>query len=330
METKVVQYGVGEIGSEIIRLVLNREDYKLVGAVDKDPKTAGRKVGDLLNQGLDPDVKITDEFPKRAHGPRLIAFHSTGSELQEIFPQLQELIAAGANVVSTAEELAYPYLRHKELAEELDDLARKHSVTVFGTGINPGFIMDLFPLTFTGISRKLEKVEITRIQDASVRREPLQRKIGVGLSQDQFEKEIRKNGGHVGLGESLVLVTSGLGWKIDDLKESVEPRIAERAMETEYFSVEEGEVIGINQLARGFVGKEEKIELKLNMYLNPDEPKDTIRLIGTPDIELEIPGGVHGDIATPAVVVNSARRVLESEPGLITSLDFLPYLGNFG
>ncbi len=329
MDVPVIQYGFGEIGREIARLVSRRPGYELVEVVDVDKSMVGMRVQDLLDGIKNPDLNVKKKLSTAGAGGATLGFQSTGSRLEGVFSQLQELIEAGVNVVSTSEELAYPYLKHRELADEIDDLAVENGVTVLGTGINPGFSMDLLPLIATGVSRKLDSVEVLRVQDAATRREPLQRKIGTGLSEESFDEKVRRGGGHVGLGESLALLGSGLGWRIEEVEESIDPVIATERLTTEYFDVDPGEVAGIDQVVRGFVGGEERVKLTLQMYLGAEAPIDLISVIGVPNLRVEVPGGIHGDVATPAVVVNSARTVLESDPGLITPVDLTPFIGNF-
>lgn len=326
MQVDVVQYGVGEIGKEIARLVIDRKGYNLVEAVDLDEEKIGKDLGYLFEREVDTGVVVSGGLASSKSDNCQLAFHSTNSRLDEVYPQIEELVNAGLNVISTAEELAYPYMKDEDLANGIDNLAEERGVTVLGIGVNPGFAMDLFPLTFTGVSRALDKISVTRVQDASVRREPLQRKVGVGLTEEEFNSRVKTAGGHVGLKESAVLIGTGLGWELTEVTETIDPVFAEGSMSTDYFQVSSGEVIGINQVARGMIDKEEKIVLTLKMYLNPGEPIDRIVLSGEPDLDLEVKGGIHGDIATPAVAVNSARKVLEADPGLITVLDLYPFL----
>ncbi|MBS3739900.1 dihydrodipicolinate reductase [Candidatus Bipolaricaulota bacterium] len=329
MGIKVVQYGLGKIGKEISKLVIGRSDFDLVGAIDIDAEMVGREIADVLELDHKLGIQVTDSPEKVLSDNPDIVFHSTASGVTEVAPQLREILNAGANIISTSEELAYPYLRHKELSEELHNLAAENEVTLLGTGVNPGFAMDLLPLTFSGVSRELKKVSVTRIQNASIRRKSLQEKIGVGLSEGEFDEKVREKGGHRGLLESVSLLATGLGWKLDEVKDKTSPVITNKPLETEFFKVSSGEISGIKQTARGLINGEEKITLNLQMYLEAADPVDEINLEGVPEISLKIPGGIHGDIATPAIAVNSSQKVLHEDPGLLTSLDLYPYLHNF-
>ncbi|MFB6290737.1 MAG: dihydrodipicolinate reductase [Candidatus Bipolaricaulia bacterium] len=329
MKFKVAQFGLGKIGREITRLVLDRQRFELVGAIDKDENKVGSDLADLLGLSNPTGIKVTNDINEVLSKRPDLTFHSTVSEVSKAHSQLKKIINAGANIISTSEELAYPYLQAPDLAEELDEKAKESGVTLFGTGINPGFAMDLLPLTFSGIARKLDRITVKRVQNASVRRRALQAKIGVGLSEEEFDEKVRQQGGHVGLIESVSLVATGLGWQLDEIEDWTEPVIDESKIETDYFVARPGETRGIDQTAVGRVNGKEKVRLHLQMYVGAENPVDEIHLEGIPEAKLRIPGGIHGDVATPAIAVNSTQKVLQESPGLLTLLDIYPYLYNF-
>lgn len=329
MKTKVVQFGLGEIGKEVSKLLLNRDRFELVGAVEKDGEKVGRDLAELLDLNNPSGITVTDS-PREALAEKPdLAFHSTASGVSEVHEQLKHILESCTNVISTSEELAYPYLQAQERADELDGIAKENGVTLFGTGVNPGFVMDILPLTFSGVARTLEKITVKRVQNASVRRKALQSKIGVGLSEEEFDEKVRQKGGHVGLIESLSLVSTGLGWQLDEIEERTDPVIGDEIFETEYFEVQPGESLGIDQTAIGTMGGEEKVRLNLQIFAGAPNPVDEVSLRGVPDVRIKVPGGIHGDIATPAIAVNSSQKVLQESPGLLTLLDIYPYLYNF-
>ena len=329
MKTKVVQFGLGKIGQEIVRLILERERFELIGAVDKDEDKIGRDVSELLNLETRTGVLVTDNQRNVLGEMPDLAFHSTASGISRVQSQLESIMKAGTNVISTSEELSYPYLQARERAEKLDDTAKENGVTLFGTGVNPGFVMDLLPLTLSGIARKLDSINVKRVQNASVRRRALQAKVGVGLTEAEFDENVRQKGGHVGLIESLSLVATGLGWQLDEVEDWTEPVINEEQVETDYFLAGPGEVKGIDQTAVGRQDGKEKIRHNLQIYAGAPDPIDEITLKGVPDLTLKVEGGIHGDIATPAIAVNSSQKVLQESPGLLTVLEIYPYLYNF-
>jgi len=324
MSVSVIQYGLGDIGQEIVKLLLSKKGFRLLGAIDVDPGKVGRELGQLLKSEEKIGFQVTDdqELPLSLN-PDLV-LHSTGSHLEDIYPQLESCLRAGADVISTAEELSYPFLRGPEKARSLDELAKANDASILGTGINPGFIMDYLPLSLSGPTQKINSIFVRRIQDASLRRRPLQRKIGVGLDKEDFQKEVAEQGGHVGLAESAALIGSGLGLEFSEISEEIEPVVAEKGRVTDFFQVEPGQVSGIKQKAIARLDGEEFLTLDLRMYLDPPRQQDYVKIRGVPEMEVEISGGTHGDLATPAVVVNSIPQILKAAPGLQTVLSLPP------
>jgi 4-hydroxy-tetrahydrodipicolinate reductase len=319
---KIVQYGVGPIGAELAKYSLKKTGLSFVGAIDIDPKKIGMDLGEAVG-GERIGVSITNESKKllAKTKPNLI-LHSTGSYLKDVKPQLLEIMKSGADIISTCEELSYPYLKNPKIAKELDTAARKHNVTLLGTGINPGFLMDTLVLTATGVCQDVKKIKCSRIQDASYRRLPFQKKIGASLTVEEFRSKVADGTiKHVGFQESIAMIASTLGWKLDRIDETIEPKLAEKTVSSEFLTVEAGQVAGVDQTATGIVGGESLIVLNLQAYLGCPDPKEWTVIDGVPRIDLTIKNGVHGDLATAAVVVNCIPRVLNAKPGLMTMKD---------
>lgn len=319
-----IQYGLGPVGSQIARLGLKR-GLRYVGAVDKDPAKVGQDMGTVI--GLEEKLGVTvtsDPGALLAKTGKVVVIHTTGSSLKAVLPQLTELLKAGCTVVSTCEELSYPFLDHPEEAAVLDETARKHGGRLLGTGVNPGFVMDILPLCLTTAAQDVTSVRVERVVDAARRRHPLQKKVGVGLSPEGFNAGVREGWiKHVGLPESIGMIASGLGWPLDRIEESIDPIISPVRLESGYIPVEPGMVAGIHQVARGFVkGSGEKITLDLSMVVD-GESVDRVITGGQPPLTVEIKGGLHGDLVTASVVVNSINGLASLDPGLHTMLDLV-------
>jgi 2,4-diaminopentanoate dehydrogenase len=322
---RAVQYGIGPIGAAIARLAHDR-GIQIVGAIDVDPAKVGKDAGEIMGLGKPLGVRVSSN-PEAVLGGTSpdIVFHSTASSLQKVAGQLTDILQAGRNVVSTCEELAYPRVHNPELGAELHQVARASGVTILGTGINPGFLMDTLPIVLSGVCQTVSRVEVHRVVDASLRRLPLQKKVGAGLSVEEFAKLVAAGTvRHVGLKESIYLIADALGWELDRTTESTEPFVAEEDVCSQYFAVKKGMVAGVKQHGAGFVGGEERICLRLAMALGAPDPRDEVHIVGVPEIRSVVQGGVHGDLATAAIVVNSARRVIDAAPGLITMKDLPP------
>ncbi len=320
---RAVQYGVGPIGAAILRLMREKQAIKIVGAIDTDPAKAGRDLGELVGAADAPwGVVVSAEAGKVLAESADVVIHSTSSLLPEVADQLLECLAAESCVISTCEELAYPYRKYPELAAKLDAEAKSWGVALVGTGVNPGFVMDKLVITLAAVAQRVEAAKAIRIVDASKRRLPLQKKIGAGMSLEEF-KEKAATGAikHHGLPESVAMVSDALGFGVEEITETIEPVVARERVETEFLAVELGQAAGVHQIARGLAGGQEKVYLELQMYVGAKESSDTVELTGEPNLRMTIPGGTHGDIATAAVVVNSIPPILDAPAGLRTSRD---------
>lgn len=321
MPLRVVQFGLGPIGQASARLVLNRPGLHLVGALDLDPDRLGRDVGEVLGTAAagapirdDAEAALADWRPD-------VVLHTTTSFLGQIEGQLLTCIRAGAHVVSSSEELFWPFHRDPGFCERVDAAAREAGVSVVGTGVNPGFVMDLFPVVLSGVCARVDRVDVSRSVDAGRRRGPLQKKVGAGLSEGQFrEREAAGGFGHIGMVESAYALAAGLGWDGAEVDETFGPHLADAAHQTPFASVAAGDVAGIHQTATVRVAGEERATLTLTMAVGaPDE--DRVRIEGDPPLDVVVQGGTFGDTATVAALVNTVPKISRTAPGLRTVLD---------
>jgi len=320
---RAIQYGIGPIGASISKLLHEKQSVEIVGAIDKDSAKVGRDLGEVVGADDAPwGVKVSDNAEEVLSQAADIVMHTTSSSLVQVAGQLVECLKAGSCVVSTCEELSYPYRTHPELAAQLDKEARDWGVAIVGTGINPGFVMDKLVITLAAVSQRIEHASAHRIVDASKRRLPLQKKIGAGMSVEEFRARVAEGViKHVGLPESVAMVADALGLEVEQITETIEPKVATERVETEFLAVEAGQAAGVHQIARGLRGGKELVHLELEMYVGARDPRDTITLSGHPNIHLVIPGGSHGDIATASVAVNSIPVILDAPAGLRTARD---------
>ncbi len=323
---RVVQYGVGPIGASIVKLMRQKQALVMTGAIDKDTEKAGRDLGELVAAEDAPwGIPVSADPAEVLSHPTDVVVHSTSSSLTDVASQLMECLEAGACVVSTCEELSYPFRKYPELAAKLDEAARESGVTLLGTGVNPGFVMDKLVLGLSAACQRVEHAKAVRIVDAAKRRLPLQKKIGAGLSVEDFQQRVVEGRvKHVGLPESVAMLSDGLGLDVDTITETVEAVVATDTIRTEFLEVQPGQVAGIHQIARGIARGVEKVYLELKMYVGAPEGSDTIHLTGEPNLSLVIPGGTHGDLATAAVAVNVIPALLAAPAGLRTARD-LPF-----
>jgi len=322
-EAKVVIFGCGPIGYSVARYASQRPDIKIVGAVDIDQSLVGRDLGEVagVNNRLGVSISADADSVLSQTKPDAV-FLTTTSSVKAVYPQVEKCVNAGTNIVSTCEELAYPYRREPKLSAEIDSIAKANNVTVLATGVNPGFLMDTWPLFMTGVCQQVKQVKAVRIQDASPRRGPFQKKIGAGCTLEEFKKLVDAGTlKHVGLPESIAMVASGLGWELDEITESIEPIVAEKQVKTNFVTAEPGQAAGVRQVGRGIRAGKELVTLEFEASVGAPESYDAVYITGTPNMEVVIKGGTHGDIATAAIAVNSVHRVIDAPPGLMTMKD---------
>ncbi len=305
---RFIQYGLGPIGVEVAALALRR-GHQLVAAVDIDPAKAGKPAATLI-AAAPPGVIVAARADDVVNAGADVVLHCTQSRLAQVLPQLLPLVDAGLSVISTCEELAFPWHHFPTEAAALDTLARSRGAVVVGLGVNPGFVMDLLPVVLTAPCSDIRRVVVERIVDVAARRLPLQRKVGVGLTTEAFRAGVSGGTiGHVGLPQSVAMIAHALGRPAERIEESIDPIVGSNSR-----------VLGLHQVSRGFLDTTPFITLDLTMAMGAGHPRDRITIDATPPIHATIEGGLQGDLATYAIVVNAIGTVLGSPPGLLTAL----------
>lgn len=325
---RILQIGFGTIGRTIAQAIIERSNLKLVGLVDVDPGLQGKSVEEILGLDARSRTEISSDLQKTIEtsgdSPIDLAVVATVSSLEKVAPTISICLENEMDVISICEELSYPFDRHPKLAMDLDELAKKKEKTVLGTGINPGYLMDLLPITLSAPTQRVDSILVTRVINSSFRRASFQKKIGTGMSQEEFRKSIDDGviTGHVGLDESIRMVGDALNLGLDHVEElPVEPVVAEKETTTPFATVRKGDVLGLK--SRGVGKKEEKTLITLDFlaYAEASPEYDEVRIIGHPDLVQRVEGGVHGDLGTVAMVVNMIPLVVNAQSGLKTMKD---------
>jgi len=320
---RVLQMGLGPIGLATAARARREAGLELVGVVDADPALAGKELGELLGEGslgmaVAPDAAAAIDATR----PDLV-LHATGSFLEDVAPQFFMLAERGLQVVSTCEELAYPFYRHPDLARELDAAARKTGSVLLGSGINPGFVMDKFAVTVMAACESVRSILVARVVDAATRRGPFQKKIGAGLTPAEFgQKNAGGRMGHIGLAESAHMLADAMGVDRErQLDRVLHPVLAERAIATDHVEVKPGQVAGIHEQIVIHADGSERVRMELEMVVGAPNPHDAVKIDGVPDLDVEFRSGVAGDEGTVAVMISCAPSMSGLEPGLRTMLD---------
>ena len=328
MTTKynVVQVGLGPMGRIIAELILKRENLSFRGVVDIDPKLQGLSISKILNLEKDTETIVGSDLTSiLAKNEIDVVIIATSSSLEKVAPLIRQAVKSGSNVISICEELSYPFKKYPKLSDELDVLAKSNNVTIVGTGINPGYLMDLLPIVVTAPCQSVESIKVTRMMNSAKRRIPFQKKIGTGLTPEEFRRNIDDKviTGHVGLIESIQMICDALGFEYDDLTEyPPEAVITETDITTSYGElVPKGYVCGLKSRAIAKRKGKEIVFLDFLAYAGNQDEYDSIEIEGTPNIFQKIIGGVHGDLGTSAMAVNLIPIVTKAASGLVTMKD---------
>ena len=337
-EIRAVHVGLGPMGLRVVQHILaERQGIRYVGAVDVDPRLEGKDLGELAGMGSPSGVRVTCDASAVFEETRPdIAIYTTVSPLKAFLSQAEVALRNGVNVVSTCEELAFPSFVDADVTARYDEMCKQYGVSMLGTGINPGFLMDLRPSLLSAACTDVQRIEVTRRMDASPRRQPFQKKIGAGMDVDEYRRAMESGEitGHVGLEMSICLIADALGWELEEVRVTgPEPVIAEKPVSSEYFTATRGQVKGTEQEAIGIVGGECRIRLSFSAFLDATPSFDEVVIVGTPEVRARVSPCWHGDYGTVAMAVNLIPAVINARPGLLTINDIVPVsfkAGNLG
>ncbi len=322
---RVIQVGFGSLGRHIASAIIKRENLELVAVIDANPDLSNKTVGELLESETDSDITITDDLKMVLKAsPADIAIVATASSLEAVTSTIETCLENGLDVISICEELSFPYKKQPVIAKKLDRIAKKEGKTVVGTGINPGYLMDLLPIVLTGPCQQVDTITVTRHMNSSHRRPSFQKKIGTGMTLEEFRKNIEKGHitGHVGLVESIQMIDSGLHLGLDEIEElPPEAIIAEHEITNSFTTIKKGDVLGLKSVAVGRREGKQIVTLDFQAYAEASPQYDEIIIEGLPPIQQRIKGGVQGDQGTIGMLINLIPIVIQESPGLKTMKD---------
>ncbi|MBA7532162.1 2,4-diaminopentanoate dehydrogenase [subsurface metagenome] len=328
-KVKVIIWGFGAMGSGMARLLLKKKGVEIVGVCDLDPLKVGRNMYDVLEtKSSSKAVLIHDnhqEIIKDGHAD--IVLLATDSFVKGAFDKIKYCVEKKMNVISTAEEMAYPKAKEPKLSKEMDNLAKENNVTILGTGINPGFVLDLLIIALTGTCETIENIKALRVNDLSPFGPTVMVEQGVGLTVEKFNEGLKNSKivGHVGFNESINMITDAIGWKLEKVTQTKEAIVSKVYRKNDYVEIKAGNVAGCRQCGYGYVDGEIKIEMEHPQQIKPElegvNTGDFITINGVPDISLQIKPEIPGGIGTISMTVNMIPHVINAEAGLKTMLE---------
>lgn len=325
---KVIIWGLGAMGSGMADMLLKKKGVDIVGAVGRGDKV-GKSMYDFIKteRGSRPDIIIGSPEDVIKEGSADVVLTCTDSYTKTAFDRLKFVLEKKINVVSSAEEMAYPKAQSPEEAKKLDEIAKANGVSILGTGINPGLIMDLLVVTMTGCCEEVDHIISRRVNSLSPFGPVVMEEQGIGITKEAFLEGVKTGhlSGHVGFHESIGMIADAIGWKVDKVTQSMEPIMTDVDRKSPYGFAKAGNVAGCAMKGFGYVDGELKIEMDHPQQIEPEQvgiqTGDYVIIKGTPNINMinspEVPGG----IGTIAMCVNMIPHIINARPGLKTMID---------
>lgn len=327
---KVAIWGFGAMGSGMARMLLTKQGVDIVGVCDRNAERVGKSMFEVLGveRGSKSEVIIINDIDAILKGNKVdLCICATDSFTKKAFPRLKQVLEHKVNVISTAEEMAYPKSQNPELAEELNKIAKANGVTILGTGINPGLIMDLLVVCLTGCMTNVEHIEAKRVNSLSPFGPAVMVEQGVGVTVDAFNNGVADGSmaGHVGFAESIRMIGDAIGWDVEKYETQMKPIVTTVDRKSPYGFAAKGNVAGVNMTGQGYVNGEVKIDMIHPQQIEPEmegtHTGDYITIKGTPEVNMSIKPEVEGGLGTIAMCVNMIPHVINATPGLKTMID---------
>ena len=327
---KVAIWGFGAMGGGVAKVLLQKKGVEITGVCDIHPNRVNQSIFDLLGveRGEHKDVVVTPSIEQVVKkGACDVCVIATDSFTKKAFPKIKFVAEQGVNVVCTAEEMSYPKAQSPELAAEMDKIAKENGVTILGTGINPGLMMDLLAICLSGCMVDVQSVMCKRVNSLSPFGPAVMEEQGVGLTVEKFDAGVKDGtlAGHVGFAESVGMIGEALGWEVERFEQQMKPIVTTVDRKSAYGFARAGDVAGVNMTGQGYVDGVLKIDMIHPQQIEPEAEGtytgDYIVLKGSPEVNMQIRPEVDGGIGTIAMCVNMIPHVINSEPGLKTMLD---------
>ncbi len=327
---RIAIWGFGAMGSGMAKMILNKQGFDIVGVVDTYEGFVGKSIFSFLNtqNPYTHDVFIERNIDRILLEESVdLVLLATDSFTKKAFPKIKQIIESGVNVISTAEEMAFPMAKEPELSKEMDYLAKKHNATILGTGVNPGMMMDLLAICISGVMSDVENMKISRINSLSPFGPTVMEEQGVGLTKQSFEDKMAHGeiSGHVGFIESTHMIANALGLKVQSFEQNMAPIITSVDRKSKYGFAKANDVAGVDMRSHAILSNQTKIDMIHPQQIEPEmegtQTGDYIQIEGTPAIHLSNVPEVEGGIGTIAICVNMIPHVINAKPGLKTMID---------
>lgn len=326
---KVLIWGFGAMGKGMAEMLYHKKGVEIVGVCDLNPELVGKEMFEVLNRTPNgPEIKISNNIDQLLETSKAdVCLLATDSFVKGAYDKIIKIVTRGMNCISTAEEMAYPKSHEPKLAQQMDTIAKAHGVTILGTGINPGFIMDLLVVALSGVMADVKHIEAKRVNSLSPFGPAVMHEQGVGITLDEYHTRMQDGSlaGHVGFKESVDMIADALGVKLDGFNQQMEPIVTSIDRKSTYGEAKANTLAGINMTGQGLVSGNVFINMIHPQQIEPEmegtHTGDYINIQGTPPVHMAITPEIDGGIGTIAMCVNMIPHVINAKPGLKTMID---------
>jgi 2,4-diaminopentanoate dehydrogenase len=325
---KVIIWGFGAMGKGMASMIINKKGVEIVGVCDLDQTLVGKNAYDFLNIEHKRELIISDNIDQIIGTTKAdVCLLCTDSLIKGAYGKIVKVLSHKINCICIAEEMAYPKASEPELAKQLDLIAKAHGVSVLGTGINPGFMMDLLVVALSGVMADVEHIKAKRVNSLNPFGPTVLKEQGVGLTINEYHRRMQDGSlaGHIGFKESTHMIADALGVKLDNFNQQMDPIMTSFDRQSAHGTALSDTVAGIHMTGQGLVSGNVFIDLIQPQQIEPEQAgvatKDTIELTGIPNVSMTINPEVDGGIGTIAMCVNMIPHVINAKPGLRTMID---------
>lgn len=322
---KVIVVGIGEMGKRLCCILHKKEGVEIVGAVDINPDLAGKDLGEVCKTGGKSGILIDSDLKKLCLEKKAdVALFSTVTTVGEIYNQVLPAIESGMNVISTSEPLSFPWRDSPEYAQKLDETARKHQVSILGTGVCPGLIPDVIPIVASAGCYEVEHIDIEFFGDVFPYGPTVWKGMGLGLDPEEYKLKLGKEV-DIDMSAPPLMVAESLGWHVDDVKQENNVLIAPWDIQVGDLFVRKGTVSGFSQTTRCYMKDKEIIRSHVTGPICSDLPPFWVEvaIMGKPAVKLRYELSQENGWTTSTMMVNMIPKIMTARPGLVSMKDMV-------
>ena len=348
MSHRVIQWGTGNVGFHSLRHLIRHPDFELVGVHAHNPEKIGKDAARLCGLSEDTGIVATNDVDELLSLNADAVVYTVKGEMrpQEVIPELERILASGANVASTAMIfLVYPSFAKADLRDPLEKACRQGGSTMYVNGVDPGFSGDVLPLAALQLADGIEEVRVQELCDYSTYEDPefTGMSFGFGRPADYTPPLAIPGVLRTGWGGMVQMVADRIGVQLDEIRENFERAYSDEAFDTPMMHVAKDTCAAVRFQLEGMAhGRPVVVTEHVNRLADhiapewpqpPDGRPGVHRCIvtGNPSVQLEcFLRGEDGDHNTGGVqatamrMINAIPTLCDHAPGLVSTLD-LPY-----